>query len=272
MKTLVYQSFRGPPPPAWLGRCMRSAQRWADLRGYDYAGDLDLFEFVPGWFRDKAGPLLNVVADLARLNMARRFLDEGYDRTVWLDADVVVFDAEGFTLDLTQPMLLCGEVWLSTPDERTAYGEGPLVCTKKVTNSLAMFSDETELLDRYIETTLRVVREAPGRAGRLSVSTELLTAWAERVELPLCHSVGMFSPVFKRGFLDGDEALLELYASAIQAPIRCANLCFAHRGMVRKGVRVDDRLFQETITRLEQSRGAEFNDRFWRLRASAPLE
>lgn len=275
MKVIVYQSFRGPPPPAWLTACMKTAAAWAAHKGYDYEGDLDLFSFVPEWFREKAGSLLNVVADLARLQMARHFLAQGYERAIWLDADVVVFDPERYEVDLKPSFLMCRELWVDTTAEDVEVGQGPLVCNRQVTNSMTMFAAGNDFLDFYIDRTLAVVRES-GRVGRLSVSTQFLTELAQTRELPLHSQLGMFSPVFKHGLVQGIDEILDVYAGAMESPVYAANLCFCHRGMRRKGILVNDDLFQQTVDVLLRNRGAEFNDRYVRRRsrslpATAPV-
>lgn len=264
MKVIVYQSFRGQPPPAWLVTCMKTAEAWAERKGYDYQGDLDLFSFVPDWFRDKAGSLINVVADLARLQMARHFLDQGYDRAIWLDADVVVFDSERFEVDLSPPFLMCRELWIDTAAEDIELGQGPLQCNRQVTNSMTMFSAKNDFLDFYIDKTLSVVRDSRGRVGRLSVSTEFLTQLVASRDLPLHRQLGLFSPILKYGLVEGIPEVLDLYAASMESPVYAANLCFCHRGMRRKGILVDDALFERTVDVLMRGRGAEFNDRYLR--------
>lgn len=271
MKVMVYQSFRGPPPPAWLGTCMQTAEAWAAKKGYDYDGDLDLFAFVPEWFREKAGSLINVVADLARLQMARHFLSSGYDRAIWLDADVVVFDPERYEIDLAPPFLMCRELWVDTADEDIELGQGPLHCNRQVTNSMTMFSADNDFLDFYIDKTLAIVRESPGRAGRLSVSTHFLTELVKTRELPLHRQLGLFSPILKHGLVEGVPEILDVYAASMESPVYAANLCFCHRGMRRKGILVDDALFERTVEVLLRGRGSEFNERYRRrLEQAAP--
>jgi hypothetical protein len=42
---------------------------------------------------------VHLVSDLARLTLARDYLAQGYDRALWVDADVVVFDPDALALD-----------------------------------------------------------------------------------------------------------------------------------------------------------------------------
>lgn len=258
MKVIVYQSYSGPPPPPWLARCRATVEAWAADQGYDYDGDNDLYAFVPDWYGEKAGPFINVVADLARLTMARHYLDQGYDRAIWLDADVVVFDPDRFRTDLAQSCLLCGEVWLDT-DPNVDFGAGDLHCKRQVTNSLTMFAPDNTFLDAYIERCLAIVRDGPHPAPRLSVSTHLLTSLAKTMTFPLVHDLALISPILMLGIAESDPTILDLYASYMAAPVRAANLCLSFRGKRDKGIPVTDALFDRTIDKLLETQGHDIN-------------
>ena len=85
MKTIVYQSYRGDETPKWLENCMQTVKYWAELKGFHYQREDDFFECVPDWYKDKVAGKINVIADLARLELAKKFLDQGYERTIWMD-------------------------------------------------------------------------------------------------------------------------------------------------------------------------------------------
>lgn len=267
MKVIVYQSFRGPPPPRWLLRCLETSEAWAKSQGYDYSGDNDMYAFVPDWYAEKARVYPNVIADLARLVMARHFLDQGYDRAIWLDADVVVFDPERFQVDLSQPFLVCGEVWLDT-DPEDDYGAGPLHCKPQVTNSITMFSRGNAFLGDYIARCLEIVRDAPETAPRLSVSNHYLTPLSKTMTLPQVHELALTSPILMHGLVEGIPEILELYAAYMEAPVRAANLCFSFRGKTHKGIPVTDAFFDRTIDHLLATRGDDLN-RLYRQRIEA---
>jgi hypothetical protein len=101
MKTIVYQSYRTQQVPPWITTCMGTVRAWADQQGFDYRFyDDGFFEYAPQWFRDKAQHGICPVTDLARLVVARELLAQGYERTVWVDADLLVFAPEQLRLDL----------------------------------------------------------------------------------------------------------------------------------------------------------------------------
>jgi len=51
-----------------------------------------------------------LVGDLARLELAKKFLAEGYDRTIWIDADVIVFGSENFNVDIREDFAFCRNI------------------------------------------------------------------------------------------------------------------------------------------------------------------
>jgi hypothetical protein len=139
MKTIVYQSYRGNETPNWLETCMQTVKNWAELKDFDYQRVDNFFDYVPDWYIDKSQGKINIIADLARLEIAKKFLNQGYDQTIWMDADVVVFDPDNLNIDTSEEYLVCREVWLDTADDKN-FGEGEIFCTEKVTNSLVYFT------------------------------------------------------------------------------------------------------------------------------------
>jgi len=78
---------------------MRSVRAWADAQRFDYRFiDDRFFDYVPDWYRRSAGTNVQVITNLARLLVARELLAAGYERTIWIDADILVFDAEAFRI------------------------------------------------------------------------------------------------------------------------------------------------------------------------------
>jgi hypothetical protein len=100
MLTVVYQSYRSSGSPAWIDRCLASVREWAEARAYHYVfvGD-ELFDLVRLGTGKESGQILPIT-DLARLELAARFLAEGYERAVWIDADVLVFNPQRFEINV----------------------------------------------------------------------------------------------------------------------------------------------------------------------------
>lgn len=261
MKTIVYQSYRGNETPSWLLTCMQTVKDWAEAKGYDYQREDNFFDYVPDWYIDKAQGKINVIADLARLEIAKKFLDFGYNQTIWIDADVVVFAPDDLIIDTTEDYLLCREVWLDTEDDKN-LGEGTLFCLKKVTNSLVYFTQNNSFLDFYIYATKSIVENQTGRLSRLAVSTKFLSNLYEIMELPLFLNMGLFSPIVMNGIVEDKSEIIQLYAKALIAPIYAANLCLSFRNKSNKGIMVTDELFEQVINKLIQSKGEMINRYF----------
>src|ERR1700691_64233 len=100
MRTVVCQAYCSPTGvPPWIERCMDTVRGWAEHRGFAYERTDDgLFYPVPPWCGQRVGGEPVRMSALARLLLARSLLAR-YDRAVWVDADVVVFDPERFVVD-----------------------------------------------------------------------------------------------------------------------------------------------------------------------------
>ncbi len=108
------------------GWCMRSVRAWADLRGFEYAFvDRAFFEGVPEWYAERAGTVVRgicLLADLARLQWARKLLELGHERVIWFDADVLVFRPEGLTISRRPLCAFTEEFWVT----RASTGHRPM--------------------------------------------------------------------------------------------------------------------------------------------------
>jgi hypothetical protein len=258
MKTIVYQSYRGNETPSWLLTCMQTVKNWAEAKGYDYQREDNFFDYVPDWYIDKAQGKINVIADLARLEIAKKFLDSGYDKTIWMDADVVVFAPDDLIIDTTEDYLLCREVWLDTQDDKNLE-EGTLFYLKKVTNSFVYFTQNNSFLDFYRYATKSIVKNQTDPLSRLAVSTNFLSNLYKIMELPLFPNMGLFSPILMQGIVEDRSKVLQLYAKALITPVYAANLCLSFRNQYNKGIMVTDEFFEQVIDKLIQNKGEMIN-------------
>ncbi|MEB3177533.1 MAG: hypothetical protein VKL59_00595 [Nostocaceae cyanobacterium] len=261
MKTIVYQSYQGNETPAWLETCMQTVKDWTELKGFDYQRQDNFFAYVPEWYIDKAQGKINVIADLARLEISRKFLKEGYEQTIWMDADVVVFAPEKLNIDTIEEYLVCREVWLDTEDGKN-FGEGTLFCQEKVTNSLVYFTQKNRFLDFYIYATESIVKNQTGRLSRLAVSTKFLSRLDEIMALPVFPNMGLFSPILMHAIVEEQNEIIKLYAKALKSPIYATNLCFSFRNQFHKGIMVNDELFEQVIDKLISTQGETINRYF----------
>jgi hypothetical protein len=115
MKTIVFQSYRESDVPAWIERCLNSVKRWALVIGHDYelCGDKKLFDLVGNDYLRKVGKNFRSITNLGRLELIRNALLHGYDRAIWLDADVFVFDPDHLDISIMERYAFAREVWIS---------------------------------------------------------------------------------------------------------------------------------------------------------------
>ena len=260
MKTVVYQSFRAHDCPPWLEACMRSARTWAESRGFAYRFfDDRFFDFCPPWYRQRVGANILLMSDLARLVAARELLADEFERAIWIDADVLFFAPAAFDIDAgdgggddDDRFALNTELWVNRE-------HGQFVGWRRVNNAVCRFDRGNAFLDFYIDACQRIVRKATGPLDRLGVGTAFLTPLHKIVPLPQIPSVGTFNPILMDHLARGDAEPLRAYRKHFAHPIGAANLCGSFRGQTCQGVRMDDGVYDGTVTALLGPAGAEIS-------------
>lgn len=245
METVVYQSYRTHDVPVWIERCLSTVRAWASLQGFDYRFiDDRLFDYVSAWYRQKVSSNVLLMSDLARLVVARELLREGYRRTIWLDADVVVFSPEHFRIDVEGDYAFCREVWF----EQSLCGQ--LTGSHRVNNAVAVFDQDNDFLDFYVHACQEIVRHAT-HLNTTTVGTRFLTPLHQLVPLPLINQVGMFSPVVLHWLARGQVATtLRLYQQTSGFAIHAANVCSSFRNTLCDGVAMTDLYYGQVIESL----------------------
>jgi len=251
MRTLVFQSYRPTGVPLAIERSLASVRRWAEARGHDYRLiDDRFFDVVPPWYRERVGDNKLVLANLARLVVARDALAEGYDRAIWLDADVVVFDPEAFDVTTRDGFAFCRETWV----ERQGYD---LVAGFRVNNAVCAFDRGNRFLDYALWAHEALVRDRPDRVYRFGTSTALLTAVHVASPLPLVHGVGVLTPAIVREIAEhGDGPASRLLASRHGHPIHAANLTYSMVGVPHNAVVATAAHYDAAVERLLATSGA----------------
>lgn len=217
--TLVLQSYRADPVAPWLARCLRSVADWSRRQGHDHLLlDDAFFSIVPGWYIERCGAERLPITDLARLLWARRLLDEGRPRVIWLDADVLVTDPAAFAIPPTAAQALGREYWV------WREADGTLGARWAVNNCVMQFMSASTLLDFYIEACETVVRAAAA-VGRLAVGPTLLTALNAAVPLPLISGLATLSPTLIDAVARGEREPIDFHAAAWRAPVHAVHLC-----------------------------------------------
>lgn len=235
MRTLVFQSWRSGAGPAWVRTCLASVEAWAEARGHAHQliGD-ELFDGLPRWYRDKTVGHPIIAADLARLLTARDLLASGdWDRVVWLDADVLVFDPDRLVLPPT-PYAFGREVWV----QRDARGK--LKAYRKVHNALCVFERGNPVLDFLAHATESLVGRYQEPLPPTVVGPRLLGHLHNLVQFPLAGSVGSLGPLVLRDVLAGGGEALALHRAQQDGPLCAANLCASMVADGHDEVRLDE--------------------------------
>jgi hypothetical protein len=252
--TVVYQSYRTHDVPAWISACMDSVRAWAAQQGYEYRFiDDSLFERAPAWFRAKAQHLCPVT-DLARLVVARELLKEGFERTAWVDADMLMFAPEHLELEIPAGFAFTRELWV------TPQPDGTPALSRRVNNSMTVFHRRNVHLEFCIDMCLRIGR-AQEHIGKLDVGTTPLGKLYAAAPYPLLTSVGMFSPGIMRDIAEGSGVFLDFYAQQLKAPIACANLCASREGQPLRGITAGESAYEAVVERCLATRGGVVNHR-----------
>jgi hypothetical protein len=226
MRTLVYQSYRTHDVPAWIDACMAQTRAWALARGYDYRaiGD-EIFDLGPDWFRARLAGRKLPLTDLGRLLLAKRFLEEDHDRVIWVDADVLIFDPDGFEVDPGEAgYVLCREVW--SGGVKFAPVDTVIKPMHRHNNCVMGFARANTFLPFYIDTALRIARHAQ-EFNDWSLGPGMLTGLFQRLPVPSKDDVAMMIPfVLLRllGRLGMGTDVLEQYLKLLPARPRAANL------------------------------------------------
>jgi hypothetical protein len=236
---------------------MDTVKRWAGSHGYDYHFvDDRLFEYVPAWFREKSASQKLPQTDLARLLVAKELLSDDYERAVWIDADVVIFDPDKFSIDLKWDFLVCMEVWIG----RDRHGK--TLAQKKVNNAVLVFERRNRFLDFYIFACQSIVRKLTREIRNDEVGTRFLTGLDMFVPLPMMATLAMLSPMMCQAILQGHDDILDLFAQHHPHPCYAANLCGSLVGSVTETISpLTPDTMLALVERLIETRGADVNAR-----------
>ena len=254
MKTIVFQSYRTEDVPGWIYRCLDTVRSWAVGRGFDYEFvDDRLFDYVPEWFRSKVDENKFIMSDLARLELAREFLAGKYQRAIWVDADILVFDPEQFEIEVTEEYAFCREVWIERrPGKKHA-------AKIKVNNAVSLFLADNSMLDFYIYACKTIVANHCQNFDNILVGTRFLTNLYRAIKFPLIHNVGLFSPAVMNDIAGGGGPMVEAYMRAFGRPLGAGNLCGSFRGKEFNGVLMSDSIYDQAVEKLLKTRGTILN-------------
>ena len=247
--TLIYQSYRTHNVPLWISRCLQSVQSWSRDNGYEYRFiDDTLFEYAPDWYRQKVQNNVQLVSDLSRLLLARKFLQEGFQRVIWIDADMLIFKPESFQIEATTGASFCREIWVD------ADKEGTIIHQKKINNSVSVFHQQAPLLDFYIEACLKIV-ETSDKITPVLVGTAFLTELNKIYPLSLLRNVGIISPALVCDILSCQNDFIDKYQEWHGSPVYAANLCGSMDNKTFNGVKINENAMEKVVEKLLQHKG-----------------
>ena len=254
MKTIVLQSFRTTGVPDAIARCLRSVEDWARQRGYAYRFiDDSLFDDVPDWFRDKVAGDLLPMSDIARLQWMQRLLDDGCDRVIWLDADVLVFDPDRFIIDIESEYAVGREIWVRRG------GRDRLLVTAGLHNAALVFCRANSFLDFYRHACEAIVAGATAAILSHQIGPDLLNRFADIIGDRVTPDVALFSPLVMSNIAKGGGRAIAAHGEAFAGPIRAANLCLSFLRRESSGVVIDEGVLNRAVDRLLETRGAVVN-------------
>lgn len=247
-KVAVLQSFRTVDVPSWITRCMDSVRQWALSQGWDYLVLDDRFlDLPPGWVRERCGRNLYAMTDVARLIWAKDVLSGDYERVIWVDADVVVFDPSGLArhVDAVHEHGFARELFLRVTGKRTDPQWG-------INNALMVFDRHAPMLADYLRICLeRLEGYRDGEVPRTAMGPTLLQQLDAAGRLHRIDGVGLFTPAMLEPFAAGRDALMRLYLSHCPVQPTAANLCHFMRNATAASRRpAFDRMYALAIERL----------------------
>jgi hypothetical protein len=233
--TIVIQTFRNHTIPAWIQRCLDSVQTWARLHEYEYSLVGDEFYHLCGpeyLARGSKNP--QAITNLARLVATRQRLDAGYQRVIWMDADVFVFDPAKLVFDFPAKSLPPGyafgrEVWLGRHAGVTH------VMPPRPHNAATFFTQGAVDLDMLI-TLIRHIDAKRQIVSNYQVGVCLLDGLQYSLMFPTFSHVGMFSPLLLRALVERDEKTLRFYGQAYRYQACAGNFCLSLQDEVTEAV------------------------------------
>lgn len=242
IKTLVYQSFRNFDVPIWMTICMDSVKIWCEKQSFSYRflGD-EFFTYVPEWFNHIVDGQRHLVADLARLELADHYLKEGWDRVIWVDADVLVCDPDNFIISDEEQYWFCKELWMTRRDDNIIFSE-------RANNSITVFCKDNHFLDFYRQACRNIVRNKTGKLSHTDIGTGFLTKITDA--LPLIKTSVVFSHFLLVAFYRNDKKIIATYLNRLAVPIQAVNLCLTFRNSHYQDVLINDDLYLTVINNL----------------------
>jgi hypothetical protein len=234
--TLVIQAFFNRSIPAWIQRCLDSVRKWAGLHGFDYSLAGDEFCSLCGQeFLSRGSKNPRTISNLARFVATRQHLDAGYQRVIWMDADIFVFDPEKLVFNFPAERLTLGyafgrEVWIDRGQLGVlrAWRPGAHGAATFFTQG-AVDLDMLIALIRHIDAKREII-------SSYQIGVGLLRNLQQTLMFQTFSHVGLFSPILLNALAQRNRRILRFYGRAYRYQQYAANLCLALEDKTNKEV------------------------------------
>jgi hypothetical protein len=169
-----------------------------------------------------------VAADLGRLRALRQSLEQGYERTVWIDADTLVVSPERLLLgDVDHGF--GREIWVQDNSANVGglQDVGRLRVYDKIHNAFMTFSRGNQMLDFYSYAAERLVLRHRGEMVPQLVGPKFLATLHNLLDLPVVEAAGVMCPLVARDLLGplSDRPALSLFLERLRVAPAALNLC-----------------------------------------------
>ena len=251
-RTVVLQSFRTTDVPAWLADCMASVRTWAESQGWSYEFmDDRFFNFAPDWVKGRCATNIYAVTDVCRLVWLQERLSGGFERVIWVDADVVMFAPERLNLNLESGYGFAFELVLDVQPD------GSLRPRRSANNAVMVFDNNQALLDFYLFACLELLKHyEDGQVPRTALGPDLIMGLTHVLPLQVLYGVGLLSMNMMKEIVDGHGTMLSTYMEHSPQLPGAANLCHFNRNAQEPKFRPTfDRVYSQAVRALLESRG-----------------
>ena len=217
MKILIIQSYRTHNVSAWIARCLASVQAWARARRYDYRLTNDsAFALCGEDYLATVGDNVRSITNLCRLELIKSALAEGYDRAIWMDADILVFAPNRLDFSPVERISFPRETWLHPV-------KGGWRVKETLNNCVVVCPQGDPDLNLIIEATRHRARYHPINHNH-QVGVEVIRGLHKFLQFPLLSNVGMLSNYVVVALAHNRKQVIGNQASYHGTPIYAANL------------------------------------------------
>ncbi len=170
---------------------------------------------------------------------------------IWIDADVVVFDPDGWQVPEESDYYFTHELW------PTVQPEGPCLDIR-ANNAVMVFSRGNTILDFYIDMAKRILVSEP-TLENWHLGVRFLTGLRNVCPLSVLPNIAMLGPALINDLLRGPKQLTAAYVRAMGQPLVAANLCASNAGATFGDLTLTDAIMDEITDRLVATRGHALN-------------